>query len=88
MLFILLSDPRAVILKDLARKLAKEKEKRMRMQFLEMIEERAVECFIRLKEIKKRVCANVDLYSGFIYEYAWQNPSGRFILLYLLCQES
>lgn len=63
-----LSDPRAVILKDLARQLAKEKKKECELQFLELIEERAVECFMKVKGDKKRVCANVDLYSGFIYD--------------------
>ena len=63
-----LSDPRAVILKDLARQLAKEKKKECELEFLELIEERAVECFMKVKGDKKRVCANVDLYSGFIYD--------------------
>ena len=63
-----LSDPRAVILKDLARHLAKEKKKDCELEFLELIEERAIECFIKVKGDKKRVCANVDLYSGFIYD--------------------
>ena len=63
-----LSDPRAVILKDLARQLAKEKKKEKELAFMELIEERAVECFMKVKGDKKRVCANVDLYSGFIYE--------------------
>ena len=63
-----LSDPRAVILKDLAHQLAKEKKKEYELQFLELIEERTVECFIKVKGDKKRVCANVDLYSGFIYD--------------------
>ena len=63
-----LSDPRAVILKDLARQLAKEKKKEKELAFMELIEERAIECFIKVKGEKKRVCANVDLYSGFIYE--------------------
>ena len=63
-----LSDPRAVILKDLARQLAKEKKKECELEFLELIEQRAVECFIKVKGDKKRVCANVDLYSGFIYD--------------------
>ena len=38
--------------------------------FLELIEERAIETFMKFKgnQVKKRVCANVDFYSGFVYE--------------------
>lgn len=63
-----LSDPRAVILKELASELVKEKGKEEEFEFLELIEQRAVECFIKVKGESKRVCANVDFYSGFIYD--------------------
>jgi citrate synthase len=63
-----ISDPRAVLLKELARDLAKEKKCEKEFAFLELVEERAIESFIKYKGISKQVCANVDLYSGFVYE--------------------
>jgi citrate synthase len=63
-----ISDPRAVLLKELARDLAKEKNYEKEFAFLELVEERAIDCFIKYKGISKQVCANVDLYSGFVYE--------------------
>jgi citrate synthase len=38
--------------------------------FLELIVERAVACFMAYKggKVNKQVCANVDFYSGFVYE--------------------
>ncbi len=64
------SDPRAILLKEMARDLAKEKGLEKEFAFLELLEERAVECFMAYKgdKVGKRVCANVDFYSGFVYE--------------------
>ncbi|MDR1644804.1 MAG: citrate/2-methylcitrate synthase [Tannerellaceae bacterium] len=63
-----ISDPRAVLLKELARDLAKEKRRTEEFAFLELLEERAIECFANFKGTKKRVSSNVDFYSGFVYE--------------------
>lgn len=63
-----ISDPRAVVLKELARDLAKEKGREEEFAFLELLEERAIECFAKHKGTKKRVSSNVDFYSGFVYE--------------------
>lgn len=63
-----ISDPRAVLLKELARDLAKEKGREEEFAFLELLEERAIECFAKFKGTKKRVSSNVDFYSGFVYE--------------------
>lgn len=65
-----ISDPRAVLLKEMARELAKEKGRVAEFDFLELIEERAIQAVTEKKgsKIKKCVCANVDLYSGFVYE--------------------
>lgn len=63
-----ISDPRAVLLKELARDLAKEKKREKEFAFLELLEERAIECFANFKGTKKRVSSNVDFYSGFVYE--------------------
>lgn len=63
-----ISDPRAIVLKELARDLAKEKGRSEEFSFLELLEERAIECFARHKGAKKTVSSNVDFYSGFVYE--------------------
>lgn len=65
-----ISDPRAVLLKELARDLAKEKGMEDVYNFMELVEERAIKAFMDHKgsSIKKQVCANVDFYSGFVYE--------------------
>ncbi len=65
-----ISDPRAVLLKQMAHNLAKEKGREQEFAFLELLEERAVENFMAFKgnQVNKRVCANVDFYSGFVYE--------------------
>lgn len=63
------SDPRAVLLKELARDLAKEKGRQDEFNFLELLEERAIETFSNFKgKGGKRVSSNVDFYSGFVYE--------------------
>ena len=54
----------------MARDLAREKGREEEFAFLELLEERAVENFMNFKgnKVNKRVCANVDFYSGFVYE--------------------
>lgn len=65
-----ISDPRALLLKEMARSLAKEKGREKEFDFLELVEELAVESFMEFKgnSVNKRVCANVDFYSGFVYD--------------------
>lgn len=65
-----ISDPRALLLKEMARSLAKEKGREAEFDFLELVEELAVESFMEFKgnSVNKRVCANVDFYSGFVYD--------------------
>ncbi|MDR1782637.1 MAG: citrate/2-methylcitrate synthase [Dysgonamonadaceae bacterium] len=63
-----ISDPRALLLKELARDLAKEKGREEEFAFLELLEERAIESFANFKGTKKRVSSNIDFYSGFVYE--------------------
>lgn len=63
-----MSDPRAVQLKKLARDLAKEKGREDEYNFLQMIEEEGIKCIKNIKGSGKEVCANLDFYSGFIYE--------------------
>jgi citrate synthase len=65
-----ISDPRAGLLKNMARELAKEKGREEEFNFMELVEERAVEVFLDFKKegAKKRTCINVDYYSGFVYD--------------------
>ena len=60
------SDPRADLLKEKARELAREKGREKEFNFMELIEERAVEVFLGFKKqtAKARTCINVDFYSG------------------------
>lgn len=65
-----ISDPRAILLKEMARALAEEKGLQKEFNFLELLEERAVNAFMTFKgkSVNKQVCTNVDFYSGFVYE--------------------
>lgn len=63
-----ISDPRALLLKELARDLAREKGKEKEFAFLELSEERAIATFGRIKNNGKTVSSNIDFYSGFVYE--------------------
>ncbi|MBP1535860.1 MAG: citrate synthase, partial [Ruminococcus sp.] len=62
-----LSDPRAVILKENARKMAEGTEFEKEYKLLEMIERLTPELFLKIKGSDKAMCANVDMYSGFVY---------------------
>ncbi len=63
-----LSDPRAVLLKEMARRLAEEKGRSEEFDFMERIERLAVEAIYDVKGRGKKLCANVDFYSGFVYD--------------------
>ncbi len=63
-----LSDPRAVILKSQAEKYCKTCGFEDNFRLLNLIEELTPEIFKREKGNSKPMCANVDLYSGLIYE--------------------
>jgi len=63
------SDPRTLILKEKARELAIEKGREAEFELYSMVEKLAPEAFrIFKKESHKVLCANVDFYSGFVYE--------------------
>ncbi len=62
-----LSDPRAEILKEKAKELAKEKKRENEFVLYELIETLTPKKFAEVKGIEKDMCANVDLYSGFVY---------------------
>lgn len=63
-----LSDPRAVILKSAARPLAEKKGYLHEFDLIERIERLTPRAFAEVKGSDKVMCANVDLYSGFVYK--------------------
>ena len=63
-----LSDPRAVMLKSLAGELAEKAGLSERYALLEAVERLTPEVFAGESGNKKVMCANVDMYSGFVYE--------------------
>lgn len=62
-----ISDPRAVICKRFAEKLATGTEFEAEYRLLESIERLAPEVIFQEKGTRKEMCANVDMYSGFVY---------------------
>jgi len=62
------SDPRALLLKKKAHELAIEKNEIIDFNLYKNIEELTIELFRELKGDKVTITANVDLYSGFVYE--------------------
>ena len=62
------SDPRAVLLKNKALELAIEKDRVDEFNLYKNIEALSLELFKELKGEDYTICANVDLYSGFVYE--------------------
>jgi citrate synthase len=62
-----LSDPRAEILKGLARELAKAKGQEDDLRICEYIEELTPGLYAEISGVNKPMAANVDLYSGFVY---------------------
>lgn len=62
-----LSDPRAVILKANAKKLAQGTEFEAEFNLLETVERLTPELFAEVKGDTKVMCANVDMYSGLVY---------------------
>ena len=63
-----ISDPRAVLLKKKAYELAKEKNALEEFELFSNIEKLTKEIGKELKGDKFEICANVDLYSGFVYK--------------------
>ena len=63
-----LSDPRAVILKKKAGEYSAKWGYEEKFRLLELIERLTPEIFSKEKGVNRPICANVDFYSGFIYE--------------------
>lgn len=61
------SDPRAQVVKGYARTLAKKMGQEERFDLIESIERLGPELMRDVRGIKKPICANIDLYSGFVY---------------------
>lgn len=63
------SDPRCILLKERAEKLASHNPDWKKEFYLyDMIERLTPECFLNVKKNHKVMCANVDMYSGFVYK--------------------
>ena len=62
-----LSDPRAVAIKKAARPLAERKGMTAEMDLIELVEKLTPSVFAEKRGIDKPMCANVDMYSGFVY---------------------
>ena len=63
-----LSDPRAKVLKKFSRNLAVQKGMEERLNLIESVERLTPQVFYRVTGKDKVMCANVDLYSGFVYD--------------------
>ncbi len=62
-----LSDPRAVMIKKFARKVAAEKGMLEELELMERVERLSPDVFFDEKDSDKVICANVDMYSGLVY---------------------
>ena len=69
-----LSDPRAQLVKKYARKVAAEKGEDDRLALIEGIERLGPEVMRNVKGGKKPICANIDLYTGFVYSMLGIEP--------------
>lgn len=63
-----LSDPRAVLCRRYARSLAEAKGKGAEFALIERIERLAPRVMVDVRGTTKPICANIDLYTGFIYQ--------------------
>ncbi|OQA00207.1 MAG: 2-methylcitrate synthase 1 [Planctomycetes bacterium ADurb.Bin401] len=62
-----ISDPRTALIRKQAARLAKEKDLEWEFDLYAMVERLAPGIFQKVKKSDKRVCPNVDFYSGFVY---------------------
>lgn len=63
-----LSDPRTVILKEAARELARQRDMLDELELMEAVERVTPGLFAEVTGYEKAMCANVDMYSGLIYQ--------------------
>jgi citrate synthase len=62
-----ISDPRTSLIRKQAARLAREKDLQWEFDLYELVERLSPEIFQQVKKSDKRVCSNVDFYSGFVY---------------------
>jgi citrate synthase len=62
-----LSDPRAIICRDFATQLARGTKHEAELNLLKSVERLAPQVIEQVKGTSKPMCANVDMYSGFVY---------------------
>ena len=62
-----ISDPRAEILKEYARKLSEAEGYTKEFELYDRVEKIAKDLITKNRAVMKPVCANVDFYSGFVY---------------------
>ncbi len=62
-----ISDPRAVLIKDMARKICTTDKLAKRFELIDAVERLTPQILAEQKGIEKKMCANVDLYSGLLY---------------------
>lgn len=62
-----ISDPREILLKEKAKKLAKEKNCLAEFELYNIVEKVAPSIIQEVHNSDKKVCSNVDFYSGFVY---------------------
>lgn len=62
-----LSDPRELILKEFARRLAAEKGLEKEFELYDRVEHIGCDLVMHQRQLFKNICANVDFYSGFVY---------------------
>ncbi|MDR1599813.1 MAG: citrate synthase [Oscillospiraceae bacterium] len=63
-----ISDPRAVLLKQCVASLARKTAQTNAFQLMERIERQGIRALYAKLGMKKRLCANVDMYSGLVYQ--------------------
>ena len=63
-----LSDPRCVLLKEQAEKLAKQVGRSDEFELYSRIEKLAPRVFREIRNTDRPMCANIDFYSGFVYD--------------------
>lgn len=63
-----LSDPRCILLRDQAEQLAKQVGRMEEFELHKRVERLAPDVFREVRNTDKPMCANVDFYSGFVYE--------------------
>lgn len=62
-----ISDPRTIILKRYAKELAKEKDREKEFALYDAVERLSPGLFQEIKKSDKKICVNVDFYSGLVY---------------------